>query len=524
MDGFQRLNKIGFVAFLLLLAPFAAPEAQAVAPTVQLVSSTVADGIYGYGDIIPITIKFDQVVTVTGTPTLVLQISPSATANVSYTSGTGTDTLQFNYTVGQAAGTSGLSYASTSSLSGTIKNSSLESAILTLPSPGSPGSLNATKNIVIEYFGSYVSGVTTTDGNHLFNLVYSSSRGKVLSILGTKIIELSPAVDTRTVILEAGSTPYSLQIFGSNMYWRSASGVYFSDVSNPSKQTLFTHTLAIRGFTRTTDSWVFIDSGLNLYKVSIDGQLTKTLIATLSASVIDASGKMYSSPNSGKFLWTQNSTGKVYEVDASTGSSTIYADTSKCTTSIRGYLRLNDGSEIFPAYSPVNFLTRRWPDGRITCSATSYSPWMFGDAATDGTYLYVTVYGSSSSDYRFGRFTPMYSAWGGFNSYDPAAVPTSSSISNPSLLGGGTIVVKGVSTTITVSVSVEGRVTFKANGKNIGGCIKLATTSLSASCTFKPSVQGSLYVVAYLTPSSNSYSSSASARQNFVVARRTTTR
>jgi len=45
--------------------------------TVSSVSSTKADGSYKSGDIIPITVTFDEAVTVTGTPTLNLETGSS---------------------------------------------------------------------------------------------------------------------------------------------------------------------------------------------------------------------------------------------------------------------------------------------------------------------------------------------------------------------------------------------------------------------------------------------------------------
>src|SRR5439155_5183619 len=69
-----------------------------VNPTVQLVSSTAANGTYGIGALIPITVKFSEAVSVTGTPQITLQTG-GTDAVVNYTSGSGTDTLTFNYTV-----------------------------------------------------------------------------------------------------------------------------------------------------------------------------------------------------------------------------------------------------------------------------------------------------------------------------------------------------------------------------------------------------------------------------------------
>ena len=68
------------------------------APTVTGVSSTLADGSYKAGQVVPVTVTFSEAVTVTGTPRLTLAVNPNR--NVNYSSGSGTSTLTFNYTVG----------------------------------------------------------------------------------------------------------------------------------------------------------------------------------------------------------------------------------------------------------------------------------------------------------------------------------------------------------------------------------------------------------------------------------------
>ena len=68
-------------------------------PTVSSVTSTKADRGYTVGATIPITITFNQTVTVAGTPQLTLETGTTDVV-VEYTSGTGTATLTFNYIIG----------------------------------------------------------------------------------------------------------------------------------------------------------------------------------------------------------------------------------------------------------------------------------------------------------------------------------------------------------------------------------------------------------------------------------------
>ena len=120
-------------------------------PTVTNVTSTAANGTYGVGALIPITITFTEVVTVTGTPQLTLETG-SSDGTADYASGSGSTILTFNYTVGSGHESSDLDYLSTSALglnSGTIVDAGSNAATLTLPTPGAAGSLGANKAIVI---------------------------------------------------------------------------------------------------------------------------------------------------------------------------------------------------------------------------------------------------------------------------------------------------------------------------------------------------------------------------------------
>ena len=72
--------------------------ADETAPTVISISSTANNGTYGIGSVIPITVTFDESVTVTGTPQLTLETGDTD-AVVNYSSGSGSNVLTFNYTV-----------------------------------------------------------------------------------------------------------------------------------------------------------------------------------------------------------------------------------------------------------------------------------------------------------------------------------------------------------------------------------------------------------------------------------------
>ncbi len=122
------------------------------AASVTNVSATTPNGSYKAGAAINVTIQFNGVVAVTGTPQLILATSSSETTAVNYTSGSGTNTLIFAYVVAAGDGTSHLDYASNTALflnGGSIMTSSVN-AVLTLAAPGSKGSLSANTNLVID--------------------------------------------------------------------------------------------------------------------------------------------------------------------------------------------------------------------------------------------------------------------------------------------------------------------------------------------------------------------------------------
>jgi hypothetical protein len=90
-----------------------------------------------------------------------------------------------------------------------------------------------------------------------------------------------------------------------------------------------------------------------------------------------------------------------------------------------------------------------------------------------------------------------------------------------SLAGGVVTVAKGTAINITASVNTAGKVKFMVNGKVIGGCAaKSATTS--ATCSWKPAIQGqSVALTALLNPTSSSFSNARSSALNVGVVRRT---
>ena len=184
-------------------------------PTVTNVSSTAANGSYTAGAVIPVTVTFSEAVTVSGTPQLTLETGVTDRA-ANYTSGSGTATLTFNYTV-QAGDTSpDLDYVATTSLtlnSGTIRDRALNDATLTLPAPGAAGSLGANKNIVI-VSALGVTNVTSTIANGTYTtgdvIPVTVTFSQVVNVTGTPQLTLETGTTDRVVNYSSGSGTTSL--------------------------------------------------------------------------------------------------------------------------------------------------------------------------------------------------------------------------------------------------------------------------------------------------------------------------
>ena len=124
---------------------------------VTAVTATTNDGSYNAGDTIDITVTFDAAVAVDttgGTPRLQLETG-TTDQYATYASGTGTNTLTFNYVVQAGDSTTDLEYLSTTALElngGTIKESAASGfdAFLTLPNLGTANSLGGSKAIVVD--------------------------------------------------------------------------------------------------------------------------------------------------------------------------------------------------------------------------------------------------------------------------------------------------------------------------------------------------------------------------------------
>ncbi|WP_181690008.1 Ig-like domain-containing protein [Stutzerimonas zhaodongensis] len=134
-----------------------------VAPTVHGVGSSAANGIYKAGDAVSVQVSLSEAVTVTGTPQLTLETGASDRV-ANYASGSGTNTLNFIYTVQAGDLSADLDYQSTTALAlngGTITDAAGNSGVLVLATPGTAGSLGANSAITIDGVAPAFAGGAT---------------------------------------------------------------------------------------------------------------------------------------------------------------------------------------------------------------------------------------------------------------------------------------------------------------------------------------------------------------------------
>jgi len=301
----------------LVFNDFAMSNVQPGAPTISSLTSSTANGSYKAGSTIDVSVTFSEAVSVTGTPQLLLANGGSGQP-VDYSSGSGTNTLHFNYTV-QAGDTSAdLDTFSTTALSlnsGTIRSSSgAIAATLTLPTPGAAGSLGANKSIVID----------TTAPAAPASPVMSSS-----SDLGSSNLDGITSVTTPTLTgtAEANSTVKLYDTNGTTLLGTTTAGGGGNWTITSSTLAEGSHSLSVKA----TDSAGNVSAASSTSTVVID---TTAPIAPSTPALSAASDKGSSSSDRITNVTTPTFSGtaevgatlKLYDTDGTTVVGTTVAD------------------------------------------------------------------------------------------------------------------------------------------------------------------------------------------------------
>lgn len=172
---------------------------------------------------------------------------------------------------------------------------------------------------------------------------------------------------------------------------------------------------------------------------------------------------------------------------------------------------------------------KSWSDGMLGGNLSTYGVGGFGGGGSGGMYG-----GSGGGGYSGGGASSRHSHGGGGGSYN-SGVNKVEALNNQVAPGSVVITLVSVAisdttttlatpssftyrvaTNLIATVTTSGRVTFFANGKRIGGCINIPTissSSITATCSYKPSFRGNIQISATFTPSDTSaYRGSSSGR------------
>ncbi|MFZ2193218.1 MAG: chitobiase/beta-hexosaminidase C-terminal domain-containing protein [Candidatus Moraniibacteriota bacterium] len=166
-----------------------------IAPTVTNVTSVYPVGTYGAGTVIPIEISFSENVNVTGTPQLALWVTEN-NRWVNYTSGSGTDTLVFEYTVISGDASANLDYSGTDALraahdfAGTIMDEAGNDAVLELATPNSEHSLGYNRSYVIDTTKPTISSVDSDGASY----DSSTSSPQKITVIFDEDISYTPTI------------------------------------------------------------------------------------------------------------------------------------------------------------------------------------------------------------------------------------------------------------------------------------------------------------------------------------------
>jgi hypothetical protein len=171
-----------------------------------------ASGNYGVGSKILMTVSFSESVIVTGGPQLRLNAGIAK-----YSSGSGTDTLHFTYTVQAGDKSSSLDYESAAALTlngGTIQDAAGNHAILTLATPGTAGSLSyravdVGNVIVIDAVSPRVTAVSSPEADGMYkagdSIDVQVQFGEAVSVTGSPQLLLETGAVERAVNYTSGS-------------------------------------------------------------------------------------------------------------------------------------------------------------------------------------------------------------------------------------------------------------------------------------------------------------------------------
>ena len=308
-------------------------------------------GTYKTGDTIEIKVKFDTAVEVIGIPTLALQIG-SLSRTASYTTGSGIDTLTFNYVVQQNDSTSKLDYKATNSLTlsgATIRNrGTTVNVTLTLPSPTKTGSLSDTSLVVIDGVApKLISGYPKV--------------GTKTETTADVVLKLDEAATVRYVLVQkdaANVVPTVYEVL--NMTGAAMTGAAITSTAINGTLTAIANTeltTTIRGLTANTDYTMYIAAKDTVGNPIAALAILNFTTADMTPPAMDAGYPEIKFPQEDSkisVLVKMNEKGKVYLAALPVGSPDITSDMVKAgktstgaaiASNMKAVITINDTSE-----------------------------------------------------------------------------------------------------------------------------------------------------------------------------------
>ncbi|MCB1177750.1 MAG: Ig-like domain-containing protein [Leptospiraceae bacterium] len=223
-----------------------------VSPKISSVISNSSDRTYFLGESIEIEIVFSESVIVSGVPTLTLETGTND-AIINYTSGSGSNILVFTYIVSNPQVSSDLDYVDSNSLSlngGSILDEAGNSAVITLPTPGSGSSLADYKSIIIDStfpelnFSSSTFSVSESVGtsNLTVNLNFPIGANTTLDYAVTGGTATGSGTDytlnSGSITIPAGSTSATIPFSVTNDVIDETDETFIVTLSNPTNSVL----------------------------------------------------------------------------------------------------------------------------------------------------------------------------------------------------------------------------------------------------------------------------------------------
>lgn len=475
------------------------------APTISSVLAP-ANGSYKPGDTPTFTVAFNETVTITGTPRLVLTVG-SATRYANYVSMIDSTTARFRYTVGTGTAevdTNGIALATDLDLNSatisdrasnllvivTLTPPTLTSVLIVQP-PAAPtiDSIAATSTQLSVNFRA-----GTTYGSSITNYQYSTDNGSTW-------ITRSPVATTSPLVITGLTNNQSYQV-----RLRAVSAAGNSDSSTA--VTGIPTAIVVAGDSTLTTTFG-ISASTGTYSASGGtGPYTFSLSSTANnISISGAAVSVSSTTPAGSYVRDVIAT----DSQSKTGQRQLTITVNKASSSIA--VALQGGGTSSPVgASPVLSITTSQAGsvdfsigggGLPSCTAIAIS-------VTTGSCTLPTPNSTGSITF-VAIFTPTAS-----NNYETSSATFTLNIVDGvssvtlSLAGGVVEVPKGQTINIIAAIDQAGKVSFFADGKRIPGCFNRTFQSGNATCAWKPAIQKQFLIRVTLNPTNNVYNNSSS--------------